>query len=491
MNKSLQTRVRETIQHFQMLRAGDRVAVGVSGGADSVALLLLLLDLREELGVMLLVAHFNHQLRGEESDEDEAFVQELSGRQGVEFACGREDVAAHARKQRWNIEDAARRLRYGFFEGLISAGRADRIAVGHTADDQAETVLARLVRGTGPRGLAGIYPVIGNVVRPLIQTRGRELRAELQSRGQRWREDTTNRDPARLRSRIRQRILPELDEIQPGSVEHLNELANRMREEEAFWAALLDTCYGRSVARSEAGLSIPIRDLLEPPALSRVLAPSDVNPGAMEVVSRRLIRRLVSESGSERGQLTARHVEQILRLGREGTSGRQLQLPGGVVVERVFEQLVFRGATAKAGPTRETTAVPPTYEYEVTLPENGAAVVEIGEAGKRVSLKVIDWSGGARDTSISGVILDRDLLCPPLILRNWRPGDAYRPTGHQGMRKLKRMLQEHGIPLRERGGWPVLTSGGKVAWAVSLPAAQEFAAGANTRRGLQIVEETL
>lgn len=492
MNARLLAQVETTVRRHGMMRAGGRAGVAVSGGADSVALLLLLLELREKLGITLLVAHFNHQLRGPESDADEAFVRELAARNGLEFAAGREDVATRARENRWNLEDAARRLRYGFFEELVTTGRAEWIAVGHTADDQAETVLARLARGTGPAGLAGIYPVVGHVVRPLLETRREELRDGLRARGQEWREDASNRDLTRLRARVRHSVLPHIErELQPAAVKHLSELANLVREEETFWAALVQGCLENSVTKSGAGLSIRITDLIEPPAIRGVLAQAAGETRALEAVSKRLIRRLAAESRGPRGQLTSLHVEQVLRLAREGRSGQRVPLPGGTEVERVFDRLVFTPSRTSTAEEQETTEATASYEYSVELSEECTATVLIPEIRKRLCLKVIDWPGGARDTSISAATLDRDLLRPPLLFRNWRPGDAYRPVGRQGVRKMKRLFQEYKIPARERKGWPVLTSGGRLAWAGRLPVAEEFAAGGNTRAAVAIVEETL
>ncbi|MBI1749307.1 MAG: tRNA lysidine(34) synthetase TilS [Acidobacteria bacterium] len=493
MSARSQVQVEATIRRHRMLRAGDRVGVAVSGGADSVALLLLLLELREKLGITLLVAHFNHQLRGAESDTDEAFVRELAARHGLEFVAGRADVAARARENRWNLEDAARRLRYAFFEELVTAGRADRIAVGHTVDDQAETVLARLARGTGPAGLAGIYPVVGHVVRPLLETRREELRRELRKRGQEWREDASNRDMARLRARVRHSVLPHIErELQSAAVKHLSELASLVREDESFWAAVVQSCFVSSVAANDAGLSISIADMLEPKAIAGPLGHVAGDTRVLEAVSKRLIRRLAAESRGQRGQLTALHVEQVLRLSREGQSGQRVQLPGGTEVERVFDRLVFaRPREMLAEGAEETTKAMPSYEYSVTLPEEGTATVVIPEIQKRLCLKVIDWPGGAGDTSILDATLDRDLLRPPLIFRNWRPGDAYRPVGRQGTRKVKRLFQEHRVPARERTSWPVLTSSGKLAWAGALPVAEEFATSEGTRAAVVIGEETL
>ncbi|MBI1740838.1 MAG: tRNA lysidine(34) synthetase TilS, partial [Candidatus Koribacter versatilis] len=224
----LEERLLRTIRKQEMVKAGDRVAVAVSGGVDSVALLLLLLELRSELGIVLSVAHVNHKLRGEESDEDERFVAELARSQ---------DLALHScaapldQKPVSGIEAAARKLRYAFFRQLAREGRVSKIATAHTLDDQAETVLLRILRGTGLRGLAGIHPrlvleeegrAFGEVIRPLLGIRRAELEEFLRERGQPWREDSSNRDPVYLRNRVRHRVLPLLKEnFGPAAVENL------------------------------------------------------------------------------------------------------------------------------------------------------------------------------------------------------------------------------------------------------------------------------
>src|SRR5580704_4510203 len=205
MRTPLEQRVLEFIRQSRMIAAGDRVGVAVSGGADSVGLFRLLESLRDELGVTLLAIHFDHMLRGQESDADARFVAELAQASGVEYFSARASVRAEAKRTGANLEDAARRLRYAFFARALREDRATRIAVAHTADDQAETVLGHVMRGTGLTGLAGIYPVVelsggGTFVRPLLAARRQELRDYLQSRGQMWREDATNLDETRLRA---------------------------------------------------------------------------------------------------------------------------------------------------------------------------------------------------------------------------------------------------------------------------------------------------
>src|SRR5690242_20305056 len=219
-----------------MMRPGDRVGVAVSGGADSVALLLLLLELRKKLGIVLSVVHFNHKLRGKASGADEEFVAKLAAKHGLEFHTASVYVAKKAKEERANLEDAARRARYDYFRSLVESGVCGHIAVAHTADDQAETVLAHILRGTGLAGLGGIHPVTkAGIVRPLLGVRRGDLRKYLQAKRQPWRDDATNRDTAKQRARMRKKLLPLLEkEFNPKSVQHLADLANAAREDEAL-----------------------------------------------------------------------------------------------------------------------------------------------------------------------------------------------------------------------------------------------------------------
>ena len=242
----LAERLLQTIRKQESIRAGDRVAAAVSGGADSVALLCLLLELRSELGIVLWVAHVNHKLRGEESEEDERFVANLARQHGLELDIRVAPVdGSHNSEIRSGIEAAARELRHGFFRQLAREGRATKIATAHTLDDQAETVLLRIFRGTGIRGLSGIHPQIvfeeqgcacGELVRPLLGFRRAALREFLRERGQSWREDSSNRDIAFLRNRVRHRLLPMIaEEFGEAAIEHMGELAEIARAEEEHW----------------------------------------------------------------------------------------------------------------------------------------------------------------------------------------------------------------------------------------------------------------
>jgi len=499
MRTPLEQSVLEAIRSAHLIAPGDRVGVAISGGADSVALLRLLENLRGELGVTLLVVHFDHTLRGAESDRDARFVAVLARDARLELISERADVAAEAKRQGWNLEDAARRLRYEFFGRVCAAGRATLVAVGHTAEDQAETLLAHLIRGTGPTGLGGIYPAMGPVIRPLLGMHRRDLREYLRERGQAWREDSTNRDTRRLRARIREKLLPVLErDFSPAIVSHFGELARLAREEEVFWSALVEDRFQAHVRAAADTFVIPIRGLLLPLSLARAADIPRANAKASETrpvraLTERLIRRLYEGLRGDRRELGARHVEQVIHLASESSSGRHLELPGGILVKRNFDDLIFsRGAMARVLPDlRETQAQSSTYEYVVSLPDRGAATVSIPELGSCFRLKVIDWTLTASDTKRDGEALDADLLRAPLILRNWRPGDAYRPRGSRQARKLKRMFLAGRVPSGKRAGWPVLESGGRVIWARGMPPADDFCAREKTRVGLLIEEDRL
>jgi tRNA(Ile)-lysidine synthase len=498
MRTALERSVLHHIRAAQMIAPGDRIGVAVSGGADSVALLRILYDLREELSITLLVVHFDHMLRGKESEADAQFVNDLAGTLKLEIVTESEDVSAAAAAQGWNLEDAARRLRHAFFESVCAAGQATHIAVAHTAQDQAETVLAHLLRGTGPSGLAGIYPKVSSVIRPLLATQRRDLRDYLTSLGQTWREDATNRDTKRQRARIREQLIPLLENsFAPTIVSHLGELARLSREEELFWSTIVEDRFAAFVRRGEDATAIRVRDLLTPLELH---SPCSLYPAidktsnhtALRPLTERLIRRLYQGIRGDRKDLTAEHVEQIIRLATGQTSGRRLELPGGVLVERSFDNLIFsRAQQTTRISSGEALGKPLTYQYVVNVPSQGAAIVSVPELATCFRLKVIDWTLQPRDTKSAGQALDADLLRAPLILRNWRPGDAYRPRGRRHVHKLKQMFLQNRIPGRELGLWPVLECEGRVIWTRGMPPASEFCAREQTLVGVSIEERPL
>jgi len=476
-----------------MLRPGDRVGAAVSGGADSVALLLLMLELREKLGIVLSVVHFNHKLRGKASDADEKFVAKLAAKHGLAFHTASVYVAKKAKAERANLEDAARHARYDYFHSLVESGKLTRVAVGHTSDDQAETVLAHLLRGTGLAGLGGIHPVIGPVIRPLLNARRVELRAYLRAKKQTWREDATNQDTTRLRARIRKKLLPLLEkQFQHAIVEHLATLADLAKEDDAYLEHAAEMQVLAFAKKSGDDVRVPLSALTEcrtEQGARKKVGKTDLEFAcASPSLQKRIVRHIVESIKPRAGQLGAKHVQAVLEFARSGQSGSFLELPGGVEARRERDELVFQAiGTAKLEAAREENA---KYEYNIDL-ANGAEELTVPELECVFRFRVIDWPLNRAETSKDGAVLDRNRLRLPLVLRNWRPGDRLQPVGHRSAHKLKRLLNEKHVSRWDRDGWPVLTSGGEVVWARGFPVAAEYAANERTRAGVVIVEEKI
>jgi tRNA(Ile)-lysidine synthase len=454
------------IRRHQLLKAGDRVGVAVSGGADSVALLRLLLELRRELGIVLSAVHFNHKLRGAESDADEKFVADLAREHKLELHCESADVAGHAAQKHLSLEAAARDMRYAYFSRLLQEGRLNRIATAHTLDDQAETVLLRVVRGAGTRGLAGVYPQISvpgsqfSVIRPLLGTRRKDLEIYLAGLGQAWREDSSNRDLRHARNRVRHGILPRLERnLNPAVREALAETAEIARAEEEYWTkevanALQQVASRRGHGRQGSGATVDIAALKQLPL----------------ALQRRVVRAVAEPLGL---RLEFRQVEEIL--GNQA-SAKSVVLPHGWVVRRNRTQLQFQQAT---------NASETGYEYQLPVPGR----VEVPEAAAWFEAAlVLTTSEREYDPAY---LLDPALLAGELRVRNWRAGDRFWPAHTKSARKIKELLQEQHVSGQDRKLWPVVVSGQDVVWVRGFSAPARLRPRDGTEQGLLIREMPL
>jgi tRNA(Ile)-lysidine synthase len=545
---SLAEHVLSHIQRQELLKAGDRVGVAVSGGIDSVALLRLLLELRGELGIVLSVVHFNHKLRGVESDADERFVSDVAREHDLEFHLGSDDVAEHAREESVSVEAAARELRYGFFRSLLGEGAVDapqglkpgsedepfrgaeaplfhggasldKIVTGHTLDDQAETVLMRMIRGAGLRGLGGIHPRIlvedddgaacGEIVRPLLSFRRDELESYLKDIGQCWREDATNDDAKFTRNRLRKRVIPLLEkDFNPSVAENLAELAEIARGEEDYWENEVAGWMGTAIHWSEpewARNAAAVAGLVQI-ALAGGSDVANSSPGRKpeeDVQSRidkarwlimnasvdrmwflaepaAVQRRAVKAIGEHAGiPLEFKHVEEILRFaGDKSGSGKELSLPSGWRVLRQPEQILFL--------TPDLREPAPSQDYEYDLPIPGQ--VEVCELGSTVEACRVPGEPVAGYNPEQ--LLDADSLPGPLRVRNWRAGDRFWPGHTKSPKKIKELLQERRVAQPERRLWPVVVSGNEIVWMRGFTSPTRFRAQPG-RTAVAIMERTL
>lgn len=451
------------IREHGLLRAGERVAVAVSGGADSVALLRLLLELRSALGLVLAVAHFHHGIRGAEADADQKFVEELAREHALPLHAAAGDAPAHAAAEGLSLETAARELRYAWFRALLRAGEATRVATGHTLDDQAETVIMRTLRGAGTRGLAGVFPLqrvegAGGlaIVRPLLSVRRREIEEYLRGLGQEWREDSSNRDLRHLRNRVRHELLPRLErDYNPSLARVLGESAEVARAEEEYW-------------RGEVERLLPSvfhEGMLDARALAR-------HPLALE-------RRLLRAAGESLGvSLHFEHVQGLLRLATPAPGpARSCELPGGWTATRVRGEVRFQRGRAQPRP------VPQDYEYRLPVPGE----IRVAEIGSVIRVSLLPLPSAAKGYNRAG-LWDPGALAAELVVRNWRAGDRFWPAHSKSPKKVKTLLQERRVRPAERAGWPVVVSGESIVWVRGFPPGQACRADAGARQAVVIEE---
>jgi tRNA(Ile)-lysidine synthase len=510
----LAQKVLEHIRRDELLKPGDRLGVAVSGGADSVGLLRLLLELRKELGVVLSVVHFNHKLREGESDADEQFVAALARQHKLEFHSKSTDVAAHASAERLSIETAARELRYEFFAELLGGGssssghnrgkdkssdrapmRLDKIATGHTLDDQAETVLMRVLRGTGVGGLGGIYPrlvvedgeqdsVGGEIIRPLLSLRRQELEEYLTAIGQPWRDDATNMDLQYTRNRVRHTLLPLIErEFNPGIMSSLSDLAEIARAEEDYWESEASGWMGTTVQwfSPDNGPDSSATELVQLLPAGQNALPTRTEDShdfgaqpmnaAIDLMwllaeSTAVQRRLIKSIGEEAEfPLEFKHVEEILRFAAGGTNtGKQLALPLGWRVVREPDSLVFLSPNNTV--EDETTN---DYGYRLAVPGE----VLILELGTRIqALRTVP--GDLPASYNPEHLFEPALFSKELMVRNWRPGDRFRPAHTKSPKKIKELLQERHVTGRERKLWPVVARGDEIVWVRGFAAPDQY-----------------
>ena len=417
------------------------MAVGLSGGADSVALLRALAERSRELGLVLHAAHLHHGLRGEEADADLAFARSLAADLGLPFHEARVDTEAEAKanaasaKPAETIEEAARRLRYGWFRQLMASGEVEAVATAHTRDDQAETVLAKFLRGAWTEGLSGIHPVVefpeGRILRPLLSTTRAEVEAYLAALGQQWREDSSNRHPTFTRNRIRHELLPLLEGWNPRLREHLAQMAQLALDEEAWWQTelarmgpqlLLPGKPVRGGGREAAdGLALDVTRLA-------ALAPA---------LQRRLLRYAAEQLGAA---VDFPSTEALRTMALAGRAGQKLELAQGLRAERTHRELRLAVLpVAKAG----TAAAESAPEYTVAIPGEILAPA----FGLRLRIEATGTHEGQTAT-----------------LRNWKPGDRVRLRYSSGLSKVKEVLERLRVTGSSRAFWPVLELDGSIAW---------------------------
>jgi tRNA(Ile)-lysidine synthase len=472
----LSARVLRTIQRHALVVPDGRVVVALSGGPDSVALVHLLQEL-ERRGHLALagLAHFNHQLRGTASDADEAFCRALAAERGLPFECGRADVRAAAKEQGRSLEDAARVLRYAFLERAADLLRADRIAVGHSRDDQAETFLLRLIRGSGPQGLAGILPRAGRVIRPLLDIPRVELRAYAVEHRLAYREDASNDNLDIPRNRVRHELLPYLErEFSPNIAAVLAREASIARDDDDHLRREAIDLARSIVLRRDGAGGLVESGLVEVDAG----ALTSLHPALAARVARLALQAKVPDAF-----IGFDHIECFLEFVRDGRAefarcgraGARLSLPG--------QQAVHNGTCIVLGPEpsrrlRGESRAKPGFANSFSFPLSIPGEVRLDTQGWAISAERIEAAvDGPLDSLGRGASVEvaAEPLRLPLSIRSRRAGDRFQPPGLGHRKKLQDFLTDRKIPRELRDSLPLVVDGDdRIVWVVGQSVAADF-----------------
>ncbi|GBE05103.1 tRNA(Ile)-lysidine synthase [bacterium BMS3Abin10] len=444
----------KTIKKYSLLQHGDSILIALSGGPDSVSLSVILDELKDNFNLSLHALYVNHGLRPEESREEEAFCRRFCDELGIKFHFETVKAKEYSETNRLNLQEAARELRYDAFEKTALKTGADRIALGHNADDQAETVVMRLIRGAGRKGLSGIPPVRGIIIRPLIDIERSEIEAFLSEKHISYMTDSSNLRKDYSRNRLRQEVIPLLQEYNPSLIATINRTADIMREEDEYLEIIVTKTLMRLISRKTDDdielFLFPLENMEKP-------------------ILRRVIRRAVNETRGLRG-IDLIHIEDIIKLIKTGRAGDSVALPGKIRAVRKYSTLIL---TALAPLKLKPRVFDPPGE--LVLYEDGIVLkAEIAETWSN------DYNG--KDTSV----FDLDRLVLPLEVRMRQKGDYFYPAGFGKKKKLQDFFVDEKVPRDERDSVPIVVSGGNIIWIAGYRMDERYRAKEGTKRFLII-----
>jgi tRNA(Ile)-lysidine synthase len=451
-------KVNHTIEKYNLLKKGERVVVALSGGPDSTALLAVLAPIAKTLDLSLIVAHFNHGLRGVESDEDEKFSRDLSEKMGLTFVSGKMDQKRG--EKGISPEDFYRRQRYDFLNKISKDYQAQKIALGQNLQDQAETVLLNILRGSGLEGLKGFLPMRDDkFIRPLIEISRWEIISFLNEVMIPYRRDSSNENMGYLRNQVRSELIPYLKEkFNPKIEENLTQMAEILRLEDEFIQQSVDKVLKSSfIQRRQNRILLKIADINKLPPAIRL----------------RLFKTLLEGLNPAKNGFYFTHIKSLDNLAQKCESGKKIDLPMGIEVRREYDDLILEG--------EKVCSKQMEYEYTVNIP--GVVYIKERKLTIRSELttkKNVDFSGKNK------VYLDLDRIRQPLIIRNRRDGDWFQPLGMPGRQKIKTFFIDHKIPRCERDKMVLFIDQLSVIWIENMHLNERVKITAETKNVLKL-----
>jgi tRNA(Ile)-lysidine synthase len=449
-----------TSRKYDMISEGETILAGLSGGPDSICLLHALHKMKDALKLNITALYIDHGLRPDETGGEIEFCKDICKKLNLPFMQKNIDVKSCAKEQKLNIQEAARQLRYRIFDETSYEINARKIALGHTADDQAETLIMRLLRGSGPTGLSGIPPVRGNIIRPLIEMGRGEIERFLDAEKIAYIIDSSNLKKDYLRNRIRLSFVPMLKELNPAVIETLSKTAAIFRDEERYFEFIVTKTLMKLITR-KTDLRIEL-----------FLSPFEIMD---KVIMRRVLRRAINETKGLRG-ISFIHIEDIIDLVKRGDSGDRLYLPGGMRVIKKYSTILL-------------TSEPPVQLSACTLAVPGDTILK--EAGVLIKASIIGDQESEVSSQNSGLwttfgIFDADKLDFPLLVRHRTDGDFFYPFGFGRKRKIQDFFVDQKVPRDERNRIPLIISANDIIWVVGYRGDDRFSVAEETKRVLKL-----
>lgn len=455
-------KVRDFIERYNMLTSKDCVIIGVSGGADSICLLFVLLELQKEMGYGLVVVHVNHGLRGKRADADEAFVKAICEVRGISCEIYRKDVESIAKKRKQSLEEAGRMVRRAAFEDALKKYKGTKIAMAHHKNDNAETLLMNMARGTGLKGVGGIRPVNGNTIRPLLCLERNEIEDFMQRNEILYCTDETNEEDCYMRNRVRHFLVPFLEEqVNRQAVLHLNELAEQMQMLQEYMDMQVDAAYTEIVAGSVLELTLKRKKF----------------EACQPVIKGLLIRRCMEQLSGCEQDISRAHIGAVEELfGKQ--VGRQLDLPYEMLAVRNYD-----GVTLKQRKTQQRAGISPR---KIQIP----GVTRISEQGLVIHCEVLELPEKFLQSSIPQKPytkwFDYDIIKNNVEIRSRQGGDFISIDKQGSTQKLKAYYINEKIPAGIRNSLPLIAEGQQILWIVGYRMSSAYQVSGRTKRVLQI-----
>jgi tRNA(Ile)-lysidine synthase len=433
-------KVKKTIERYELIKKGDRLVAAVSGGPDSTALLVALAQIASFLDFSIIVSHFNHGLRGDRSDEDEKYSQELAKKMGLIFVSGKMDQGL--RKKGESPEEFYRQQRYQFLNKVLEDYSAQKIALGHNIQDQAETILLNLLRGSGLEGLRGILPIReGKFIRPLIDVSRTEIIAFLNEAGISYCQDNSNESDIYLRNKIRGKLIPYLkEEFNPKIEENLVQMAQILRQDDEYIRDSVQKAMKSTYIQNQT---------------DRISLNIEYVKGLAPAIRSRLLKKILESLNPEKNGFSFVNIKVLEKLLQAKESGKRISLPLGIEAKREYDNLIL---------TRDKSCLKhDDYEYSINIPGK----IHVKETNRTISIEKI--SRDKMDLHCKNkVYLDLDKIQEPLVLRNRRNGDKFQPLGMKGRQKIKSLFINQKIPRHKRNEIMLLVDRHSVIWIENM-----------------------